>query len=159
MTRCFMCARGLAVREPGPQGGLGRNLLLARGARRRYARAKRARGRDSGRGAPWSLREPWRILRRPFPALDAYPARPTLVLRAAPRDAALSSDASMQITEIRVDGYEKVVRCKDQDSGLHAIVAVHDTTLGPSLGGLRMLPYANEEEALFDVLRLARGMT
>ncbi len=65
----------------------------------------------------------------------------------------------MQITEIRVNGYEKVVRCQDQDSRLHALIAVHDTTLGPSLGGLRMLPYANEEEALFDVLRLARGMT
>lgn len=65
----------------------------------------------------------------------------------------------MQITEIRVDGYEKVVRCKDQTSGLHALIAVHDTTLGPALGGMRMLPYANEEEALFDVLRLSRGMT
>ncbi|MCC7014380.1 MAG: Glu/Leu/Phe/Val dehydrogenase [Planctomycetes bacterium] len=65
----------------------------------------------------------------------------------------------MQITEIRVDGYEKVVRCKDQASGLHALIAVHDTTLGPALGGMRMLPYANEEEALFDVLRLSRGMT
>ncbi len=65
----------------------------------------------------------------------------------------------MQISEIRVDGYEKVVRCKDPASGLHALIAVHDTTLGPSLGGMRMLPYKHEEEALFDVLRLARGMT
>ncbi len=65
----------------------------------------------------------------------------------------------MQISEIRVDGYEKVVRCKDDASGLHAIIAVHDTTLGPSLGGMRMLPYASEDEALFDVLRLSRGMT
>jgi leucine dehydrogenase len=65
----------------------------------------------------------------------------------------------MQITEIRVDGYEKVVRCKDSVSGLQALIAVHDTTLGPSLGGMRMLPYASEDEALFDVLRLSRGMT
>ncbi|NUP96182.1 MAG: Glu/Leu/Phe/Val dehydrogenase [Planctomycetaceae bacterium] len=65
----------------------------------------------------------------------------------------------MQISEIRVDGYEKVVRCKDPASGLHALIAVHDTTLGPALGGMRMLPYANEEEALFDVLRLSKGMT
>jgi leucine dehydrogenase len=65
----------------------------------------------------------------------------------------------MQITEIQVDGYEKVVRCKDQGSGLHALIAVHDTTLGPALGGMRMLPYASEDEALFDVLRLAKGMT
>jgi leucine dehydrogenase len=65
----------------------------------------------------------------------------------------------MQISEIRVDGYEKVVRCLDAATGLHALIAVHDTTLGPSLGGMRMLHYANEEEALFDVLRLSKGMT
>ncbi len=65
----------------------------------------------------------------------------------------------MQISEIRVDGFEKVVRCQDSATGLHALIAVHDTTLGPALGGMRMLPYASEDEALFDVLRLARGMT
>ncbi|MCL4138298.1 UNVERIFIED_CONTAM: hypothetical protein GTU68_066934 [Idotea baltica] len=65
----------------------------------------------------------------------------------------------MEITEIQVDGYEKVVRCRDQQSGLHALIAVHDTTLGPSLGGMRMWPYASEDEALFDVLRLSKGMT
>ncbi|MCZ6597658.1 MAG: leucine dehydrogenase [Planctomycetota bacterium] len=65
----------------------------------------------------------------------------------------------MEISDIQVDGYEKVVRCRDADSGLHALIAVHDTTLGPSLGGMRMLPYVSEDEALFDVLRLARGMT
>lgn len=67
--------------------------------------------------------------------------------------------STMQISEIRVDGYEKVVRCQDSATGLHALIAVHDTTLGPALGGMRMLPYASEDEALFDVLRLARGMT
>jgi len=65
----------------------------------------------------------------------------------------------MEISEIQVDGYEKVARCRDQASGLHALIAVHDTTLGPSLGGMRMLPYVSEDEALFDVLRLAKGMT
>ena len=65
----------------------------------------------------------------------------------------------MDISEIQVDGYERVARCRDPRSGLHAIVAIHDTTLGPSLGGMRMLPYPSEDEALFDVLRLARGMT
>jgi leucine dehydrogenase len=65
----------------------------------------------------------------------------------------------MEIAEIHVDDFEKVVRCHDPHSGLHAIIAVHDTTLGPALGGMRMLPYASEDEALFDVLRLARGMT
>ncbi|HED65978.1 MAG TPA: Glu/Leu/Phe/Val dehydrogenase [Planctomycetes bacterium] len=65
----------------------------------------------------------------------------------------------MDISEIQVDGYEKVVRCRDEETGLHALIAVHDTTLGPALGGMRMLPYVNEDEALFDVLRLSKGMT
>ncbi len=65
----------------------------------------------------------------------------------------------MEITEIQVDDYEQVLRCRDEASGLHALIAVHDTTLGPALGGMRMLPYASEDEALFDVLRLSRGMT
>lgn len=65
----------------------------------------------------------------------------------------------MEITELPVDGYQKVMRCRDEASGLHALIAVHDTTLGPALGGMRMLPYASEEEALIDVLRLSRGMT
>ncbi|HEB52750.1 MAG TPA: Glu/Leu/Phe/Val dehydrogenase [bacterium] len=65
----------------------------------------------------------------------------------------------MQISEIPVDGYERVVRGVDPASGLHAIVAVHDTTLGPALGGLRMWNYGSEEEALFDVKRLSKGMT
>ena len=65
----------------------------------------------------------------------------------------------MQIREIPTEGYEKVVVAKDADSGLHALVAIHDTTLGPALGGLRMWNYNTEEEALTDVLRLSRGMT
>lgn len=65
----------------------------------------------------------------------------------------------MEITEIQVDGYERVVRGRDVESGLHAIIAIHDTTLGPALGGMRMWPYVSEDEALFDVLRLSRGMT
>jgi leucine dehydrogenase len=65
----------------------------------------------------------------------------------------------MEISEIQVDGYEHVARCRDPRSGLHALIAIHDTTLGPALGGMRMLPYASEDEALFDVLRLAKGMT
>lgn len=66
---------------------------------------------------------------------------------------------SLQITALPVEGYEHIVRGVDPVSGLHALIAVHDTTLGPALGGLRMWPYASEEEALFDVKRLARGMT
>lgn len=57
------------------------------------------------------------------------------------------------------DNHEQVVFCYDQASGLKAIIAIHDTTLGPALGGTRMWPYKTEEEALKDVLRLSRGMT
>jgi leucine dehydrogenase len=56
-------------------------------------------------------------------------------------------------------GHKKVVFCNDPDSGLKAIIAIHDTTLGPALGGTRMWNYATEEEALEDVLRLSRSMT
>lgn len=55
--------------------------------------------------------------------------------------------------------HEEVVFCQDRDTGLRAIIAIHDTTLGPALGGTRMWPYKNEAEALEDVLRLSRGMT
>jgi hypothetical protein len=55
--------------------------------------------------------------------------------------------------------YEQLVFCHDKATGLRAVVAIHDTTLGPALGGCRMYPYATEEDALADVLRLARGMT
>ncbi|HET9444093.1 MAG TPA: Glu/Leu/Phe/Val dehydrogenase dimerization domain-containing protein, partial [Acidimicrobiales bacterium] len=66
----------------------------------------------------------------------------------------------MQVFE-RVNGdvYEQVVFCHDRSTGLRAIVAIHSTRLGPSLGGTRFYPYAGEDEALEDVLRLARGMT
>ncbi|HWK22351.1 MAG TPA: Glu/Leu/Phe/Val dehydrogenase [Ureibacillus sp.] len=55
--------------------------------------------------------------------------------------------------------YEQVVFCQDKSSGLKAIIAIHDTTLGPALGGCRMWTYATEEQAIEDALRLARGMT
>nr|WP_289036681.1 Glu/Leu/Phe/Val dehydrogenase [uncultured Allobacillus sp.] len=55
--------------------------------------------------------------------------------------------------------YEQVVFCQDKNSGLKGIIAIHDTTLGPALGGTRMWTYESEEEALVDALRLARGMT
>ncbi len=55
--------------------------------------------------------------------------------------------------------HEQVVICSEPELGLKAIIAVHDTTLGPSLGGTRMWPYENEQEAIRDVLRLSRGMT
>ncbi len=57
------------------------------------------------------------------------------------------------------DNHEQVVFCHDEASGLKAIIAIHNTNRGPSLGGCRMWPYASEEEAVTDVLRLSRGMT
>lgn len=56
-------------------------------------------------------------------------------------------------------GHEQVVFCQDEPTGLKAIIAVHNTVLGPALGGTRMWNYASEQEALTDALRLSRGMT
>lgn len=66
----------------------------------------------------------------------------------------LCSDVLAQFFEC-----EQVVFCNDKNTGLRAIIAIHDTTLGPAIGGCRMQPYANISEALEDVLRLAKGMT
>ncbi|MGB0631029.1 MAG: Glu/Leu/Phe/Val dehydrogenase dimerization domain-containing protein, partial [Alphaproteobacteria bacterium] len=55
--------------------------------------------------------------------------------------------------------HEQVLRVTDPASGLHAIIAIHDTTLGPALGGTRVWPYDTEQDALTDVLRLSEGMT
>ena len=60
---------------------------------------------------------------------------------------------------INGDGYEQVVFCSDDQSGLRAIIAIHSTALGPALGGTRFFPYPTEDQALVDVLRLAKGMT
>jgi glutamate dehydrogenase/leucine dehydrogenase len=57
------------------------------------------------------------------------------------------------------DEYEQVVVCHDASTGLQAVVAIHSTVLGPSLGGTRFYPYRSEDEAFEDVVRLARGMT
>lgn len=61
-----------------------------------------------------------------------------------------------QMTDL---GHEQLVACYDKSSGYRGIIAIHDTTLGPALGGTRFWNYQTEEEAVFDVLRLARGMT
>jgi leucine dehydrogenase len=62
-------------------------------------------------------------------------------------------------SQIKNYEHEQVVFCYDKATGLQSIIAIHDTTLGPALGGTRMWTYKNEEEALYDVLRLSRGMT
>ncbi|ASR44276.1 leucine dehydrogenase [Xanthomonas citri pv. mangiferaeindicae] len=56
-------------------------------------------------------------------------------------------------------GHEQIVFCHNKDVGLKAIIAIHNTVLGPALGGTRMWPYESEQDALNDVLRLSRGMT
>lgn len=62
-------------------------------------------------------------------------------------------------SRISEHNYQQVVFCNDNASGLKAIIAIHDTTLGPALGGVRMWPFPSEDAALEDALRLARGMT
>ena len=61
--------------------------------------------------------------------------------------------------QMSIFDHEQVVFCNDNKTGLKAIIAIHNTTLGPALGGTRMWPYATEAEALTDVLRLSKGMT
>ena len=63
------------------------------------------------------------------------------------------------LKEIERRSHEQVVFCSDKKSGLRAIIAIHNTTLGPALGGTRMWTYASDEEALIDSLRLSTGMT
>lgn len=66
---------------------------------------------------------------------------------------------SLEIEEISVEGYEKVYKVEDSSVGLKGIICLHDLTLGPALGGVRIHPYADFTAALQDVKRLARGMT
>ncbi|AWA30251.1 leucine dehydrogenase [Flavobacterium magnum] len=61
--------------------------------------------------------------------------------------------------QVSFDNHEQIVFCNDKDTGLKAIIGIHNTVLGPALGGTRMWKYANEWEALNDVLRLSRGMS
>jgi leucine dehydrogenase len=66
----------------------------------------------------------------------------------------------MELFNLLADqGHEQVVFCHEPSCGYKGIIAIHDTTLGPSLGGTRFWDYASDEEALIDVLRLSRGMT
>jgi len=65
----------------------------------------------------------------------------------------------MKVRQISVPGYERVVCGMDEAAGYHGIIVLHNTALGPALGGTRYWSYASEEEAITDGLRLARGMT
>ncbi|WP_199608780.1 Leu/Phe/Val dehydrogenase [Flocculibacter collagenilyticus] len=61
--------------------------------------------------------------------------------------------------KVDFDNHEQVVYCSDEETGLKAIIAIHNTNLGPAVGGCRLWNYANEDDALVDVLRLSKGMT
>jgi len=73
--------------------------------------------------------------------------------------------AAVNVTEASVTGrmstfnHEQLVFCQDNETGLRSIIAIHNTTLGPAVGGTRMWAYGTEEEAMTDALRLSRGMT
>lgn len=73
-----------------------------------------------------------------------------------------STDTNKQFplfSQLQSNEHEQIVVCSEPSIGLKAIIAIHDTTLGPALGGTRMWNYKNEQEAIRDVLRLSRGMT
>jgi leucine dehydrogenase len=66
---------------------------------------------------------------------------------------------SLIFRDLNIEGYERVVEVKEPTTGLHAIISLHNTNLGPALGGTRAYPYSSFDEALTDVLRLSEGMT
>ncbi len=70
-----------------------------------------------------------------------------------------ANETGAVFTSPAFDRHEEAIFCTDAKSGLRAIIAIHDTTLGPALGGCRMWPYGNEQEAITDVLRLLRAMS
>ena len=74
-------------------------------------------------------------------------------------ESGLKSSDNPIISQMSTMGHDQILFCSDNETGLKAIIAVHDTTLGHALGGTRMWSYSNEIEALQDVLRLSRGMT
>lgn len=71
----------------------------------------------------------------------------------------LKSAKNLLIEPVPVAGYERVIKVTDKKAGLHAIIAIHNTHLGPALGGIRIQPYLTFEAALEDALRLSKGMT
>jgi leucine dehydrogenase len=73
--------------------------------------------------------------------------------------ASAMTEALTPLAAMAEGGHEELVFWRDRVTGLRAIVAIHDTTLGPALGGTRMYPYPSEAAAVEDVLRLARAMT
>lgn len=77
----------------------------------------------------------------------------------APSAPSATPTVPAQHDPLDTSSHEQVVFCSDPNSGLRAIIAIHDSRLGPALGGTRFYPYASQDEALADVLRLSRGMS
>ena len=86
-------------------------------------------------------------------------SHPTLFSRSHAMLETLAPAETSVFTQIAEHQHEQVVFCNDHETGLRAIIGIHNTVLGPALGGTRMWHYASDMEALNDVLRLSRGMT
>ncbi|MFQ5927352.1 MAG: Glu/Leu/Phe/Val dehydrogenase [Terriglobia bacterium] len=71
----------------------------------------------------------------------------------------MRANSSNTVEQRAVEGHEQVIAFQNRATGLRGFLAIHDTTLGPALGGMRLWRYASEEEALADALRLSRAMT
>ena len=84
--------------------------------------------------------------------------KPNMILPGSGSEKKITNEG-LVVSKMTIMGHEQVVFCQDSETGLKAIIAVHDTTLGPALGGTRMWSYNNEQDALQDVLRLSRGMS
>lgn len=70
-----------------------------------------------------------------------------------------ATEGSAKLEEMAIAGYHKVIKVTHEPTQLQAIIALHDVTLGPTMGGVRFYPYSTFDAALTDVLRLAKGMT
>src|SRR5262249_48853878 len=66
---------------------------------------------------------------------------------------------TLRLKEIQFKNGEKLIEATDEVRGLRAYIGIHNTDLGPALGGTRIYPYKHEEDAIFDVCRLAEGMS
>lgn len=80
-------------------------------------------------------------------------------MTASPVTTPASSTTAAPHDRLDTSGHEQVVFCSDPATGLRAIIAIHNSALGPALGGTRFYAYANDDDALADVLRLSRGMS
>ena len=68
-------------------------------------------------------------------------------------------DQELELEEVFIPGYERVVKVRNKKVGLNAIICIHNLNMGPALGGIRIYPYATEAAALKDAMRLSKGMT